>query len=126
MLNRSTVSIAVGLALGALGNGASAAGFALMEQNASGIGNAFAGAAASAEDAGTIYFNPDGMPRVRGRQVVGVLSLVAPSAKFSSVLPSQSSSCPSQVSLFAHKKNVFVSALLPSSPSSTSPSTSTS
>ncbi len=83
MLNRSTVSIAVGLALGALGNGASAAGFALMEQNASGIGNAFAGAAASAEDAGTIYFNPAGMTRVRGRQVVGALSLVAPSAKFS-------------------------------------------
>jgi len=35
--------------------GAQAAGFALIEQNASGIGNAYAGAAAIAEDASTIF-----------------------------------------------------------------------
>lgn len=35
---------------------ARAAGFALMEQNSSGLGNAYAGAAATAEDASTIFF----------------------------------------------------------------------
>lgn len=40
---------------------AGAAGFALQNQTGSGNGTAFAGAAAAAEDAGTIYFNPAGM-----------------------------------------------------------------
>lgn len=40
---------------------ASAAGFAIQNQTGSGTGNAFAGAAATAEDAGTIHFNPAGM-----------------------------------------------------------------
>jgi long-chain fatty acid transport protein len=39
----------------------SAAGFAIQNQTGSGTGNAFAGAAATAEDAGTIHFNPAGM-----------------------------------------------------------------
>jgi len=38
-----------------------AAGFALIEQSGSGMGNAYAGAAAIAEDASTIFFNPAGM-----------------------------------------------------------------
>ncbi len=38
-----------------------AAGFAIIENSASGMGNAFAGAAAVAEDASTIWFNPAGM-----------------------------------------------------------------
>ena len=40
---------------------AGASGFALQNQTGSGTGNAFAGAAASAEDPGTIFFNPAGM-----------------------------------------------------------------
>ena len=40
---------------------AQAAGFALIEQSASGMGNAYAGGAAIAEDASTIFFNPAGM-----------------------------------------------------------------
>lgn len=40
---------------------AHSAGFALIENSASGMGNAFAGAAASAEDASTVWFNPAGM-----------------------------------------------------------------
>ncbi len=51
-------------ALLALASGsASAAGFQLLEQNASGIGNAYAGSAAVA-NASTIYFNPAGMARI--------------------------------------------------------------
>jgi len=37
------------------------AGFALIENSASGMGKAFAGAAAVAEDASTVWFNPAGM-----------------------------------------------------------------
>jgi long-chain fatty acid transport protein len=47
-----------------------ASGFALIEQSASGLGNAFAGAAASAEDASTIFFNPAGMSMFSSAQIV--------------------------------------------------------
>jgi long-chain fatty acid transport protein len=40
---------------------AQASGFALLEQSASRLGTAFAGTAAAADDATTIYFNPAGM-----------------------------------------------------------------
>ncbi len=62
--------------------GAQAAGFALIEQSASGMGNAFAGAAATAEDASTIFFNPAGMTYVEGTQVIGALHLIKPNAEF--------------------------------------------
>lgn len=73
---RALAPAAVAAALAAWTNPAHAAGFALFEQNASGLGNAFAGAAAAAEDAGTVYFNPAGMTRINGRQVVGAVSLI--------------------------------------------------
>ena len=66
-----------------------ASGFALTEQSASGLGNAFAGAAASAEDASTIFFNPAGMTRLPNRQVAGALHLILPSAKYSDGDPDQ-------------------------------------
>ncbi len=44
-----------------LSSSVSAAGFAIIENSASGMGNAFAGAAAVAEDTSTIWFNPSGM-----------------------------------------------------------------
>lgn len=59
-----------------------AAGFALIEQSGSGMGNAYAGAAAVAEDASTIYFNPAGMTYVEGTQVVGALHLIRPRGEF--------------------------------------------
>src|SRR5690242_19580672 len=43
---------------------AHAAGFALHEQGISGLGNAYAGAAAVAEDATTVWWNPAGMSRL--------------------------------------------------------------
>ncbi len=58
------------------------AGFALAEQSARGLGNAFAGAAASAEDASTVYFNPAGMMRLEGNQVSLAGHVIQPSAKF--------------------------------------------
>lgn len=69
-----------------------ASGFQLLEQNASGLGNAYAGSAAVAADASTIYFNPAGMAYLpEGKmQVVGALNIVKPSSEFSddgSVMP---------------------------------------
>ena len=58
------------------------AGFALQEQNGSGLGNAYAGGAAVAEDASTIYFNPAGMSRLPGIQGVAAGNLICPSNKF--------------------------------------------
>lgn len=78
----AAVPAAIATALACWSQGAGASGFALMEQNASGLGNAYAGAAAVAEDAGTIYYNPAGMTRIKGRQFVGALSLIAPSMRF--------------------------------------------
>ena len=62
---------------------AQASGFALVEQNASGLGNAFAGQAASAQDASTVFFNPAGLSRIEGRQVVVLGNAITPSARFS-------------------------------------------
>ncbi len=59
-----------------------AAGFALAEQSASGMGNAYAGAAAIAEDASTIFFNPAGMTYIDGTQAVGALHLIKPNIEF--------------------------------------------
>jgi long-chain fatty acid transport protein len=49
---------------------ASAAGFALSEQGVRGLGHAYAGGAALAEDASTIFFNPAGMTRLEGQELV--------------------------------------------------------
>lgn len=59
-----------------------AAGFALIEQSASGMGNAFAGGAAAAEDTSTIFFNPAGMTYIQGTQIVGAIHLIKPNAEF--------------------------------------------
>lgn len=58
------------------------AGFLLNESSASGLGNAFAGGAAAAQDASTLWSNPAGMSRLRGSQVVGVIHVITPSMKF--------------------------------------------
>lgn len=72
------------IALGAFGSTAShAAAFQLLEGNASGLGNAYAGSAAVAEDASTVFFNPAGMTLLPGRNVAFSVDLVRPSAKFS-------------------------------------------
>lgn len=59
-----------------------AAGFALIEQSASGMGNAFAGATSSAEDASTVFFNPAGMTYLAGSHYLAASHLIAPKAKF--------------------------------------------
>jgi long-chain fatty acid transport protein len=57
-------------------------GFALIEQSASQMGNAFAGGSAHAGDASTVYFNPAGLTYVP-HQFIGAVHLVNTVAEFS-------------------------------------------
>ena len=69
---RTRVATAIG-GLGVLlaAGQAFGAAFALQENSGSGLGNAFAGGAASAEDVSTIWANPAGMSRFATPQVAG-------------------------------------------------------
>jgi long-chain fatty acid transport protein len=68
----------------AFSGSAAAAGFQLLgEQSASGLGNAGAGSAAVAENAGTIFYNPAGMTQLRDREISGGLSVVKTNFEFS-------------------------------------------
>ncbi len=60
-----------------------AAGFSITQKSVKGLGNAFAGAAAVAEDASTIYFNPAGLTRLSGSQVLAGVHIFSYSLKFS-------------------------------------------
>ena len=77
------MALAVAAALGGASGLASAAGFALIEQGASGMGNAYAGAAAVAEDASTVFFNPAGMSFLQGPQAAVAAHVISLSAEFS-------------------------------------------
>jgi len=80
---RARVAAAVGAAGFALAAGhALGAGFALQESNGSGVGNAYAGGAAAAEDASTLWGNPAGMSKLDRMQLVAGLDFVTPSFKF--------------------------------------------
>jgi len=59
-----------------------ASGFQLVEQNASGLGNAYAGQAAGAKDASAIYFNPANLTRVPGKQFVLAVSPIGVETTF--------------------------------------------
>ncbi len=65
-----------------LASSAFASGFAIIEQSVSGLGNAYAGGSASAEDATTIFFNPAGMTRLEGQQVVAGAHVIIPKTEF--------------------------------------------
>jgi long-chain fatty acid transport protein len=79
---KKLLPVAVAAALAGSAAGAQASAFQLSEQNASGLGNAYSGQAAAAENASTIFFNPAGMTLLPGRQVSGAVHAIGPSAKF--------------------------------------------
>ena len=82
-LRRTRVAAAVGTALLSLTAGqAFGAGFALQEQNASGLGHAYAGGAAAAEDVSTIFYNPAGLVRLQTTQAVVAANVICVSTKF--------------------------------------------
>lgn len=83
-MKKTTIARSISLMAALLAaQGASASGFQLLEQNASGLANAYAGSAAVADNASTIYFNPAGMTELQAREVSVGLSLIKPSYKFS-------------------------------------------
>jgi long-chain fatty acid transport protein len=65
-----------------LAGNAFGSGFALIEQSARLQGYAYAGAAAVADDASTVYFNPAAMTLLDGRLVTTGLQIVTPQAEF--------------------------------------------
>ncbi|MEE9327356.1 MAG: outer membrane protein transport protein [Cocleimonas sp.] len=60
-IRKPTLVLFSSLSLLFISSTANSAGFAIIESSASGMGKAFAGAAAAAEDASTVWFNPAGM-----------------------------------------------------------------
>jgi len=83
-VRRTALSLAVAGAFAGGVSQAHAAAFALIEQSASGLGNSYAGAAAAADDASIIFYNPAGMSLLPGgMQVSAGLALINLSVKFS-------------------------------------------
>lgn len=82
MARRHSMKLIPALTLVIFSSAADASGFQLLEQNASGIGNAYAGSAAVADNASTIYFNPAGMTQLQEREISGGLAAVNPSFNF--------------------------------------------
>src|SRR6266849_1778195 len=82
-IRKTALSLAVAGAFAGGVSQAHASAFALIEQNASGLGNSYAGAAAVAEDASTIFYNPAGMSLLpSGMQVSVGFALINLSEKF--------------------------------------------
>jgi len=77
VFSRSVLAVAIA----GIGTPASAAFFQLAENSGSGLGNAFAGGAAIAEDASTVWYNPAGMTRLSGQQFVFAGHFINPSFK---------------------------------------------
>ncbi|HMA30527.1 MAG TPA: outer membrane protein transport protein, partial [Casimicrobiaceae bacterium] len=64
-IRRTRIATVIGaMLLAAAAGQAYGAAFAINENSASGLGNAFAGGAAGAEDASTVWFNPAGMAKL--------------------------------------------------------------
>jgi len=62
-MGHRTMAVAVAAALALTPASVVASGFQLVEQNGSGLGNAFAGQAAGVQDASAVFFNPAALTR---------------------------------------------------------------
>jgi long-chain fatty acid transport protein len=83
-IRKTALSLTVAGAFAGGVSQAHAAAFALIEQNVSGLGSSYAGAAAAADDASIIFYNPAGMSLLPGgMQVSAGLALINLSLKFS-------------------------------------------
>ena len=82
MVMEKSMKVIPALILLAFSGAASASGFQLTEQNASGLGNAYAGQAAVAENASTIFFNPAGMTKLQDREFSLGLAAIGPTFNF--------------------------------------------
>ena len=83
-IRKTALSLAVAGAFAGGATQAHASAFALIEQSASGLGTSYAGAAAAADDASIIFYNPAGISLLPGgMQVSAGLAFINLSAKFS-------------------------------------------
>ena len=78
----SSQKIKLALFLAVMSPSVLASGFSLIEQSASGQGLSYAGAAANAEDASVMWFNPAGLSHLDGHQVIIAQHVIVPKAAY--------------------------------------------
>lgn len=81
-MNSKLKNISAFILLSSISSTASAAGYAIIEQSVSGLGRAFAGSAAVAEDASTIFFNPAGLSYLEQAEMDVAAYYIAPQSEF--------------------------------------------
>jgi long-chain fatty acid transport protein len=85
VMNKCTMRTLSALSLAVFSGTAMASAFQLWEQNASGLGTAYAGSAAIADNASTVFFNPAGMTRLNGLQLSAGAAGVGSNVRFRSL-----------------------------------------
>ncbi|MCL2297427.1 MAG: outer membrane protein transport protein [Proteobacteria bacterium] len=81
-LKKSALAVVIISSLGGVCTQAQAAAFALQEQSASGLGNAFAGGAAEGADASSMFANPATLSQRKSKQVISAMHIATPSMTF--------------------------------------------
>ena len=76
------MAVAATLALALSPSAVLASGFQLVEQNGSGLGNAYSGQAAGVKDASAIFFNPAALTGLEGGNLVISIEPIIPSQTF--------------------------------------------
>ena len=82
LLNKRVFAVSLITITTLITSNVNASGFSISEHSASGLGSAFAGASAIAEDASTTYFNPAGLSKLKGTQTIFAGHIVSVSSPF--------------------------------------------
>ena len=82
MVHHKTMKLSALLVASTLSSMSYGAGFAIIEQSVTGLGRAFAGSAAVADDASTIFFNPAGLTQLQHMEVDMGLHIIVPQSDF--------------------------------------------
>ena len=82
MTQHKTLKISALLIASAFSAASYSAGYAVAEQSVTGLGRAFAGQAAVAEDASTVFFNPAGLTYLTHSQIAQGLNFIVPQSDF--------------------------------------------
>ncbi|NOQ81928.1 MAG: outer membrane beta-barrel protein [Methylophaga sp.] len=82
MTQHKTLKLTAFLMASTLSSMSYGAGFAIIEQSVTGLGRAFSGSAAVAEDASTIFFNPAGLTYLSHSEMAAGLNFINPESDF--------------------------------------------
>jgi len=82
MAQHKTLKLTAFLMASTLSSMSYGAGFAIIEQSVTGLGRAFSGSAAVAEDASTIFFNPAGLTYLSHNEMATGLNFIKPESDF--------------------------------------------